>query len=77
MVPLQPISFADFFLADVACSMAKSFSDVERAVCSMLMGRAEVKDYQYTREVLEGCEERCDMKDQSKSHHHTMITGFS
>eukprot|EP00740_Mantoniella_antarctica_P011713 CAMPEP_0181367776 /NCGR_PEP_ID=MMETSP1106-20121128/11644_1 /TAXON_ID=81844 /ORGANISM="Mantoniella antarctica, Strain SL-175" /LENGTH=410 /DNA_ID=CAMNT_0023483667 /DNA_START=867 /DNA_END=2096 /DNA_ORIENTATION=- len=38
VVPLQPISFADFFLADVACSMAKSFSDVERAVCSMLMG---------------------------------------
>jgi hypothetical protein len=26
--PLQPISFADFFLADIACSMAKSFSDV-------------------------------------------------
>jgi len=38
MPALQPISFADFFLADVACSMAKSFSDVERAVCSMLMG---------------------------------------
>ena len=38
MPALQPISFADFFLADVACSMAKSFSDVERAVCSMMMG---------------------------------------
>ena len=38
VTPVQPISFADFFLADIACSMAKSFSDVERAVCSMLMG---------------------------------------
>ena len=35
----QPVGFADFFLADVACSMAKSFSDVERAVCSMLAGK--------------------------------------
>ena len=34
----RPVSFADFFLADVACSLAKSFSDVERAVCSMVAG---------------------------------------
>ena len=40
MAPMnQPVGFADFFLADVACSMAKSFSDVERAVCSMLAGK--------------------------------------
>jgi hypothetical protein len=40
LAPLsQPVGFADFFLADVACSMAKSFSDLERAVCSMLAGK--------------------------------------
>ncbi|KAL3699195.1 hypothetical protein R1sor_017217 [Riccia sorocarpa] len=33
--PKQPITFADFFIADVLTSMAKVFSDMERAVCTM------------------------------------------
>jgi hypothetical protein len=38
IAPLQPISFADFLLADFLTSLAKSVSDVERAVCSMVTG---------------------------------------
>lgn len=38
LAPLQPISFADFLLADFLTSLAKSVSDVERAVCSMVTG---------------------------------------
>ncbi|KAB1998842.1 hypothetical protein ERO13_D12G106800v2 [Gossypium hirsutum] len=34
--PLQPISFPDFFLADILTSMAKVFSDLERSACRML-----------------------------------------
>ncbi|XP_022637308.1 SPX and EXS domain-containing protein 1 isoform X3 [Vigna radiata var. radiata] len=34
--PLQAISFADFFLADILTSMAKVFSDLERSVCRMV-----------------------------------------
>uniref|UniRef100_A0A0C9QWA0 TSA: Wollemia nobilis Ref_Wollemi_Transcript_4388_1780 transcribed RNA sequence n=1 Tax=Wollemia nobilis TaxID=56998 RepID=A0A0C9QWA0_9CONI len=34
--PLQPITFADFFLADVLTSMAKVLSDLERSVCRMV-----------------------------------------
>ncbi|KAG6545709.1 hypothetical protein Mapa_012894 [Marchantia paleacea] len=34
-VPLNPITFADFFVADVLTSMAKVFSDMERALCTM------------------------------------------
>ncbi|CAK9862679.1 unnamed protein product [Sphagnum jensenii] len=34
-LPVQPISFADFFLADVLTSMAKVLSDLERSVCRM------------------------------------------
>ncbi|KAH8934332.1 hypothetical protein BDL97_18G077500 [Sphagnum fallax] len=33
--PIQPISFSDFFLADVLTSMAKVLSDLERSVCRM------------------------------------------
>ncbi|KHG03757.1 SPX and EXS domain-containing 1 [Gossypium arboreum] len=32
----KPISFPDFFLADILTSMAKVFSDLERSVCRML-----------------------------------------
>ncbi|XP_071925378.1 uncharacterized protein [Coffea arabica] len=34
--PLQAISFADFFLADILTSMSKVFSDLERSVCRMV-----------------------------------------
>lgn len=34
-LPLYPVSYADFFLADIFTSMAKAVSDTERAVCSM------------------------------------------
>ncbi|XP_004487374.1 uncharacterized protein [Cicer arietinum] len=34
--PLQAISFADFFLADILTSMVKVFSDMERSVCRMV-----------------------------------------
>ncbi|CAK8536567.1 unnamed protein product [Lathyrus sativus] len=34
--PLQAISFADFFLADILTSMVKVFSDLERSVCRMV-----------------------------------------
>ncbi|KAL2620767.1 hypothetical protein R1flu_000972 [Riccia fluitans] len=33
--PFQPISFADFFVADVLTSMSKVLSDVERSICRM------------------------------------------
>ncbi|GLT84488.1 hypothetical protein SLE2022_027130 [Rubroshorea leprosula] len=35
-LPLQPITFPDFFLADILTSMAKVFSDLERSVCRMV-----------------------------------------
>ncbi|MCO5602827.1 hypothetical protein L7F22_056966 [Adiantum nelumboides] len=38
-IPLQPITFADFFVADVLTSMAKVLSDVERATCRMFHGQ--------------------------------------
>lgn len=38
LAPAQPVSFADFLLADFLTSLAKSVSDVERAVCSMVTG---------------------------------------
>ncbi|KAG5226541.1 SPX and EXS domain-containing protein [Salix suchowensis] len=34
--PLQAITFADFFVADILTSMSKVFSDVERSVCRMV-----------------------------------------
>ncbi|KAI9110169.1 hypothetical protein K1719_019210 [Acacia pycnantha] len=34
--PLQPITFPDFFLADIFTSMSKVFSDLERSVCRMV-----------------------------------------
>ncbi|KAJ1426852.1 EXS, C-terminal [Sesbania bispinosa] len=34
--PLQPISFPDFFVADILTSMAKVFSDLERSVCRVV-----------------------------------------
>eukprot|EP00249_Psilotum_nudum_P008612 c21402_g1_i1 orf=216-1580(+) len=34
--PLQPVTFADFFVADILTSMAKVLSDLERATCGMI-----------------------------------------
>lgn len=39
LLPLQPITFADFFVADVLTSMSKVLSDLERATCRMLNGQ--------------------------------------
>lgn len=36
MLPLQAISFSDFFLADILTSMSKVLSDLERSVCRMV-----------------------------------------
>ncbi|KAL5794013.1 hypothetical protein ACOSP7_002607 [Xanthoceras sorbifolium] len=36
VLPLQAISFPDFFLADILTSMAKVFSDLERSACRMV-----------------------------------------
>ncbi|GMY09943.1 SPX and EXS domain-containing protein 1 isoform X1 [Fagus crenata] len=36
VLPLQAISFSDFFLADILTSMAKVFSDLERSTCRMV-----------------------------------------
>ncbi|XP_027340057.1 SPX and EXS domain-containing protein 1-like [Abrus precatorius] len=36
VLPVQVISFSDFFLADILTSMAKVFSDLERSVCRMV-----------------------------------------
>ncbi|XP_050248065.1 uncharacterized protein LOC126695381 isoform X2 [Quercus robur] len=36
VLPLQAISFSDFFVADILTSMAKVFSDLERSVCRMV-----------------------------------------
>lgn len=38
-LPFQPITFADFFLADILTSMAKVLSDLERATCRMFHGQ--------------------------------------
>ncbi|XP_068657040.1 uncharacterized protein [Aristolochia californica] len=35
LLPLQAITFSDFFLADILTSMAKVFSDLERSACRM------------------------------------------
>ncbi|KAL9430089.1 hypothetical protein AB3S75_025468 [Citrus x aurantiifolia] len=35
-LPLQAITFPDFFLADILTSMAKVFSDLERSICRMV-----------------------------------------
>jgi len=32
---VRPVGFADFFFADILCSLAKSLSDLERVVCSV------------------------------------------
>ncbi len=34
----RPVGFADFFFADILCSLAKSMSDLERVVCSVRHG---------------------------------------
>ncbi|XP_078162795.1 EXS (ERD1/XPR1/SYG1) family protein isoform X3 [Carex rostrata] len=36
VLPLQAITFADFFLADIMTSMSKVFSDLERSTCRMV-----------------------------------------
>ncbi|XP_022763974.1 SPX and EXS domain-containing protein 5-like isoform X2 [Durio zibethinus] len=36
IIPLQAITFSDFFLADILTSMAKVFSDLERSICRMV-----------------------------------------
>ncbi|XP_022770334.1 SPX and EXS domain-containing protein 5-like isoform X2 [Durio zibethinus] len=48
-LPLQPISFPDFFLADILTSMAKVFSDLERSVCRMVH-RQCLRQYKDTKE---------------------------
>lgn len=37
---VRPVAFADFFFADILCSLAKSMSDLERVVCSFGHGIA-------------------------------------
>jgi hypothetical protein len=39
LVPLQPVGWADFLLADMLTSLAKSSSDITRSVCLMLHGK--------------------------------------
>ncbi|XP_010905476.1 uncharacterized protein [Elaeis guineensis] len=36
ILPLQAITFSDFFLADILTSMSKVFSDLERSACRMV-----------------------------------------
>ncbi|XP_038692190.1 SPX and EXS domain-containing protein 1-like isoform X2 [Tripterygium wilfordii] len=36
VLPLQAITFSDFFVADILTSMAKVFSDLERSACRMV-----------------------------------------
>lgn len=38
LVPLQPVGWADFLLADMLTSLAKSSSDITRSACLMLHG---------------------------------------
>jgi hypothetical protein len=38
LVPLQTVSWADFLLADMLTSLAKSSSDISRSTCLMLHG---------------------------------------
>jgi len=35
---MRPVAFADFFFADILCSLAKSLSDLERVFCSVRHG---------------------------------------
>lgn len=45
LLPLQPISFPDFFVADVLTSMSKVLSDLERATCRMLNGQVRQEQH--------------------------------
>jgi ABC-type molybdate transport system permease subunit len=38
LLPLQPVTWADFLLADMLTSLAKSCLDMQRSVCLMLQG---------------------------------------
>lgn len=38
LVPFQPVTWADFLLADILTSLAKSSSDLARSICLMLHG---------------------------------------
>lgn len=40
LVPTQPVSWADFLLADILTSLAKSSSDLSRSACLILHGEA-------------------------------------
>jgi len=40
LLPTQPVSWADFLLADILTSLAKSSSDLSRSTCLILHGEA-------------------------------------
>lgn len=42
VLPLQAITFSDFFLADILTSMVKVFSDLERSVCRMVHRQVKI-----------------------------------
>ena len=48
ITPVRKVTWGDFLLADILTSLAKGFSDVERAVCSMVSGP-----------ILSGAQEQC------------------
>lgn len=41
LIPSQPVSWADFLLADILTSLAKSSSDLSRSTCLILHGEAQ------------------------------------
>uniref|UniRef100_A0A383V567 EXS domain-containing protein n=1 Tax=Tetradesmus obliquus TaxID=3088 RepID=A0A383V567_TETOB len=55
LVPLQPVGWADFLLADILTSLAKSSSDVTRSVCLMLHGPLAHPLHPYSATAASSC----------------------
>ncbi|WIA11571.1 hypothetical protein OEZ85_011678 [Tetradesmus obliquus] len=55
LVPLQPVGWADFLLADMFTSLAKSSSDVTRSVCLMLHGPLAHPLHPYSATAASSC----------------------
>ena len=41
LAPVSPVNFADFLLADILTSLAKSIADAERALCRFTVHRSQ------------------------------------
>ncbi|KAF6265024.1 EXS family-domain-containing protein [Scenedesmus sp. NREL 46B-D3] len=55
LVPLQPVGWADFLLADMLTSLAKSSSDITRSACLMLHGPLAHPFHPYSATAASAC----------------------